>query len=95
VVCGGKQAYCAPEQFRGQSSEQSDLYAFGATLYFLLVGDDPPAITNLSLASKDIDVPLELESIIARSTALDARERYESARWIKLDLNEIRVDLEQ
>jgi hypothetical protein len=95
VVCGGKQAYCAPEQFRGQSSERSDLYAFGATLYFLLVGDDPPAITNLSLASKDIAVPLELESIIARSTALDVRERYESARWIKLDLNEIGVDLEQ
>jgi hypothetical protein len=39
-------------------------------------------------------MPLELESIVARSTALEPRERYESARWIKLDLNEIRVDLE-
>jgi hypothetical protein len=42
LVCGGKQAYCAPEQFRGEATAQSDLYAFGAMLYFLSVGDDPP-----------------------------------------------------
>ena len=95
LVCGGKQAYCAPEQFRGESSAQSDLYAFGATLYFLLVGEDPPAVTNLSLRARDINVPIELESIVARCTALELRERYESASWIKLDLNEIRVDLEE
>jgi hypothetical protein len=95
LVCGGNQAYCAPEQFRGEASPQSDIYAFGATLYFLLVGDDPPAITNLSIRSKNMNAPLELESIVARSTALEPCERYESARWIQLDLNEIRVEFEQ
>jgi hypothetical protein len=95
LVCGGKQAYCAPEQFRGEASIQSDFYAFGATLYFLLVGEDPPAITNLSVRAKGMIVPLELESIVARSTGLEPHERYESASWIKLDLNEIRVESEQ
>ncbi len=89
--CGGRKEYCAPEQFRGQATSQSDLYAFGATLYFLLIGDDPPAISTLSLRSRDSQISLDLESIVARSTALEPEARYESAKWIKLELQEIRV----
>ncbi|HEY9788088.1 MAG TPA: serine/threonine-protein kinase [Candidatus Obscuribacterales bacterium] len=41
----GKQAYIAPEQFRGKTVSQSDIYALGCTLHFLLTGTDPEPLT--------------------------------------------------
>jgi serine/threonine-protein kinase len=37
----GAEGYCAPEQERGQPLTQSDLYAVGPTLIFLLTGQNP------------------------------------------------------
>ncbi len=37
----GAEGYCAPEQERGQPLVQSDLYAIGPTLIFLLTGETP------------------------------------------------------
>ncbi|BAZ41963.1 serine/threonine protein kinase [Calothrix sp. NIES-4101] len=37
----GAEGYCAPEQERGQPLTQSDLYAIGPTLIFLLTGESP------------------------------------------------------
>ena len=37
----GAEGYCAPEQERGQPVTQSDLYAIGPTLIFLLTGETP------------------------------------------------------
>ncbi|MDB9522312.1 FHA domain-containing serine/threonine-protein kinase [Dolichospermum circinale CS-1225] len=37
----GAVGYCAPEQERGQPLTQSDLYAIGPTLIFLLTGENP------------------------------------------------------
>jgi tRNA A-37 threonylcarbamoyl transferase component Bud32 len=47
----GKPHYIAPEQFRGKSSSQSDIYSMGATLYFLATGKQPEPITNLKLVN--------------------------------------------
>lgn len=49
----GKPHYIAPEQFRGKSCSQSDIYSMGATLYFLASGKQPEPITNLKLAFED------------------------------------------
>ncbi len=48
----GKHAYIAPEQFRGKASPQSDLYAMGGTLYYLLTGEDPLALSVSDPAEK-------------------------------------------
>ncbi len=37
----GAEGYCAPEQERGQPLTQSDLYAIGPTLIFILTGENP------------------------------------------------------
>jgi serine/threonine protein kinase, bacterial len=37
----GAEGFCAPEQERGQPLTQSDLYAIGPTLIFLLTGENP------------------------------------------------------
>lgn len=55
----GKQNYMPPEQFRGKAEPASDRYGFGATIYFLLAGKDPRALSNFGLpeataASQDI-----------------------------------------
>jgi len=39
----GTYGYMAPEQFRGEASPASDLYALGATLLFLATGGRPPS----------------------------------------------------
>jgi len=44
----GKHAYLPPEQLRGKPSSQSDLYAMGATLTFLLTGEDPVPLSRLN-----------------------------------------------
>ncbi len=78
----GKHAYVPPEQFRGRPTAQSDIYALGATMYFLLTGEDPEPITRSDL-SGDIAVPLSLSQIIMKATEPNAAERFQSATELK------------
>jgi tRNA A-37 threonylcarbamoyl transferase component Bud32 len=82
----GKQSYLPPEQFRGQASTQSDIYAFGGTLYFLLTGQDPEPLSqsNVSLTMPEIN-PM-LNQLIGHCTALDLTERYHRIEQVKGEL---------
>lgn len=71
----GKTAYMPPEQFRGEPSLQSDIYAMGATAYFLLVGQDPVPISCSSPALDGADVSPELNLVIQKLTEPDLRSR--------------------
>lgn len=85
--CAGKHAYTPPEQFGGQACPQSDLYALGATLYFLATGNDPVPITESSLPGSNEDQPWKsLTQIIERCTRLELSERIESADWLLTEL---------
>ncbi len=64
----GKPSYMAPEQFRGCRSVQSDIYAFGATLYFLITGKEPEPITQLHPILDREDCTVVLEEIVAGCT---------------------------
>jgi serine/threonine protein kinase len=85
----GKQAYMPPEQFRGKTSVQSDIYAMGATLYFLLLGTEPEPLTCSHPSTVRDDVPGELDRIIAKATALDPESRYVSAAELEADLRKV------
>lgn len=67
----GKQGYIAPEQFKGKAVIQSDMYALGCTLHFLLTGRDPEPLKTSSLnEEKDM-----LSDLIASLTAQNIHDR--------------------
>jgi len=76
----GKHAYLPPEQFRGKPCPQSDLYALGGTLYFLLTGHDPEPLTSVHPMLAISDVSAKLDEIVASCTQLDAAKRPKSAQ---------------
>jgi tRNA A-37 threonylcarbamoyl transferase component Bud32 len=82
----GKHAYLPPEQFRGKPIPQSDIYALGATLYYLLVGEDPEPITTSHPILKRDDLSPEMDAIVAKATATEASARYASVSDVKQDL---------
>ncbi|RTL45092.1 MAG: serine/threonine protein kinase [Candidatus Melainabacteria bacterium] len=82
----GKHAYLPPEQFRGRPTPQSDIYAMGATLVYLLLGEDPEPITCSHPINVRDDVSPELDQIIARATALDTAKRYAIIEDLDKDL---------
>jgi serine/threonine protein kinase len=79
----GKQAYIPLEQFRGKPCPQSDLYALGATLSYLLTGEEPPALQSSSPKQLKPEVSEEFDQIIARATALEISERIDCAKSLR------------
>ena len=82
----GKHAYLPPEQFRGKATHQSDLYAFGCTLFYLLTGKDPEPISQSSPCSANPSIDGKLDDIVKRATALSTLARFESAKQIQSEL---------
>lgn len=75
----GKQAFIAPEQFRGKACTQSDIYAFGCTLFFLLTGEEPEALSESSPKKTNPDISDDLDEIVMSCTQMEPRDRYQSA----------------
>lgn len=81
----GAEGYCAPEQERGQPLTQSDLYAIGPTLIFLLTGENPfkfyrPKGRNFRFdVAKVPTITPQLREIIERTTEPLPRDRYQTA----------------
>jgi eukaryotic-like serine/threonine-protein kinase len=102
---GGTLAYMAPEQFvTGQSSVQSDLFAFGVILYEIVSGRHPfvrPDAEELqgiraiqfadppSLKNCCPEVPDELASVIFRCLEKNPADRYASAADVREALRTI------
>jgi serine/threonine-protein kinase len=84
----GAEGYCAPEQERGQPLTQSDLYAIGPTLIFLLTGESPFKFYRqqgrgyrFQLESISNITP-QLRRVIERVTELAPSERYQTAKTL-------------
>ncbi len=98
----GTAAYLAPEQARGEEAGPSaDLYALGVVAYQLISGRRPyeaSSLTELALKQQSEHPPKldtlvaavcpELSDAIAIALALDPRDRYTTAREMRLGLNE-------
>jgi hypothetical protein len=87
----GKHSYLPPEQFRGRACPQSDLYAMGATLYYLLTGCDPEPITVAHPAKLMPMVCQRMDEIVAKCTAQELENRYQTADQIEVDLRALKT----
>lgn len=82
----GKHSYIAPEQLRGSASIKSDIYSFGCTLFFLLTGRDPKALSQSSPA-KNMDCSEEIDKLIRDCTEFDEDKRPQDFAEILKRLN--------
>lgn len=78
-----KMAYVAPEQLKGKSESSSDIYGFGATVFYMLTGQHPDPLTESWPRLLNDEVPQELNDLIAKATKYNARERYKHASEMK------------
>lgn len=85
----GKQAYMAPEQFRGHAIPASDLYSLGATLHFLLTGLDPEALTVAHPCVVNSTISIEMDQLVADLTTGDHTARLNSCTALMTRLAEL------
>ncbi len=85
VVSGG---YSPPEQYWGAADPRSDVYALGATMYFLLTGREPIALQSCSPRRRNTKISEHLDKIIQRATAQDVWLRYQTADEMRQALTE-------
>lgn len=78
----GKQSYMPPEQVRGKASPASDIYAIGATAYFLLTAEDPEALSESSPRSRVDSVSASLDEVIRKCTRIEPEDRYASCEEV-------------
>ena len=80
----GTRPYAPPEQCGfGQTSVQTDVYALGAVLFYCLTGRSMSNNDRL-IDYADPSIPGDLRLVIAKACALDAKDRYTSARDLKV-----------
>jgi serine/threonine-protein kinase len=77
---GRDDAYLSPEQLQdGLVDWRTDIYALGALLYRMVVGETPPVGGGPSPRLKRPDLPIEVEQVILQAMAQYPEQRFQSA----------------
>ncbi len=85
----GKQCYVSPEQFKGKARRQSDIYSLGATVYFILTGQDPEPLFEAHPNVLNTTISPELDELVAECMRLEWKERIQSAESAKEHFNRL------
>lgn len=99
MLRAGTPYYTAPENWQGQmANERSDIYALGATFYYLLTGRPPfPATSTAAVREMHLfsdipdprhlrpEVPRSMVALIRRAMAKEPHLRFESAESVALE----------
>jgi len=75
----GKQGFMAPEQLKGHAVPESDLYALGCTMHFLLTGMDPEPLAVSTPKNLNDQVSDLCNDLVAHCTHQSAELRLSSA----------------
>jgi tRNA A-37 threonylcarbamoyl transferase component Bud32 len=86
----GKQSYMPIEQFRGKAVTQSDLYAMGATLFYLSTGQDPEPLQSCNPRDSGAQIDEGLNQLIIALTSQNPGDRPQSALDVKTRLIALR-----
>jgi tRNA A-37 threonylcarbamoyl transferase component Bud32 len=89
----GKNAYIPIEQFRGKSTLKSDIYAFGCTIYFLLMGRDPEPFSESSPRATGANVSASIDKLVRDCTKVEASERLVDAKSLHSRTRQLRKDV--
>ncbi len=84
----GKQNFLPPEQFRGYPCPQSDIYALGATVFFMATGVEPQAIASNHPRYVKAELSEKFDRFIARATEPDLQRRFRHVEDMKKYLSE-------
>jgi len=101
----GTPKYMAPEQFLGEKMDhRGDIYSLGALAFEMLVGRPPFGGSSLAQMAMDhvhsvpdavteasgrTDIPAVLNALVARCLAKDPAQRYQSAKELHKDLDNL------
>lgn len=89
TVALGSPGFAAPEQYgKKQSSPQTDIYSLGATLHYLMSGQDPSA-TPFVFARLDVPEYLGLNELLLAMVDTDIRKRPTNMVAVKQGLERI------
>jgi serine/threonine-protein kinase len=100
----GTVAYMSPEQARGKDiDERTDVWSLGVCLYEMLSGQQPfigetTSDTIVSILTKepvqlDENLPAELQRIVRKTLQKDADKRYQTAKDLLIDLEDVKEEL--
>ncbi|MBS2040012.1 serine/threonine protein kinase [bacterium] len=80
----GTLGYAPLEQVKGHPEPRSDLYALGATMFHMLVGEQPAPFDIPPLASVRNDIHPALAEVVDRACQDNVNRRYANARKMEL-----------
>jgi serine/threonine protein kinase len=88
VVSAG---YSPPEQYWGAADPRSDIYALGATMHFLLTGQEPLALQTSSPRKHNPRIGERTDLLVQRATAQDIWLRFQTAPDMQDELEQALV----
>ena len=99
ISIAGTPAYMSPEQQKGYTSKQSDIFSLGVCLYEALIGVVPWGVKGYDLNNKIIvkpsrinpKLPKEIDTLITKALAQNPEERIQTVEefWNLLDACEL------
>lgn len=86
----GDKRYLAPEQLSGQPTVQSDIYAIGKCLQYMVTGKQPEPLSQACPRQVNGKLSSKIDAIVKKATAVNVWERYSDVEELIADLRDLR-----